>query len=58
MKNIKLTSKELIALREVLFNHNACNSGCVYEEMEHSKKGCDECEFVSSIESILNKISD
>lgn len=55
MKTLQLTSKELRALKEILFA-NPCNSGCAYEEMQNSKKDCDNCEFTKSIHSILDKI--
>lgn len=56
VKTIKLTSKEIRALNEVLYC-NPCRSGCAYDEMSHSGKTCDECEFTKSIESIEEKIN-
>lgn len=56
MKNIKLTAKELKALKELIWNSNPCSSGCVYPKMQNSRKDCDECEFIISIESIKDKI--
>lgn len=55
MKTIKLTSKEIRALKEQL-NANACSSGCAFEEMQNSKKSCDECDFRASILSIIEKL--
>lgn len=52
---VRFTKEELRALQEILLA-NPCNSGCVYEEMEKSKKNCNECEFTKSINSIINKI--
>lgn len=56
MKTIKLTAKEIRALKEQL-DANACSSGCAFEEMQRSRKNCDECEFPQLIESIIKKIS-
>ena len=56
MKTIKFTSKELRAL-EYLITTNPCSSGCVYKEMERSKKDCDECEFTKHQQSIIDKVS-
>lgn len=57
MKTIKLSKKEIRALREQL-SVNACSSGCAFEEMQMSKKDCDECEFPELIRSIEEKIAD
>jgi hypothetical protein len=56
MKTLKLTSKEEKALIELIANSNTCRNGCVYENMQNSKKDCDECEFTGSIDSISNKL--
>jgi hypothetical protein len=56
MKILKLTSKEEKALIELITNSNPCSSGCVYENMQDSKKDCDECEYTESINSISNKL--
>lgn len=59
MKTIKLTNKELRALSSALYgSHKCCASGCVYPEMQRSRKDCDECEFTLSIHSIIAKIED
>lgn len=52
---IEFTKKEIRALHAVLWA-NPCNSGCVYEEMDKSKKDCNDCELTKSIISITNKI--
>lgn len=56
MQTIKLTNKEIRALTEQLYA-NACSSGCAFEEMEDSKKDCDECEFPKLLRSIEDKIT-
>lgn len=55
MKTITLTAKEIRALEAQLFI-NPCSSGCVYEEMQNSKKDCDKCPFTKAIESICEKL--
>lgn len=56
MNKLDFTKKEIKALRELIGNSRACSCGCVYTEMEKSKKDCDECEFTQSINSISDKI--
>lgn len=56
MKTIKLTAKEIRALKEQLWA-NACSSGCAFSEMQRSRKDCDECDFPKLIRSIEEKIS-
>ena len=56
MRPIILTVKEEICLMEVLYNHKACSSGCILEEMEESKKNCDECAITESVWNILGKL--
>ena len=56
MKTIKITKKEIRAINEQ-FSANACRSCCAFEEMQTSKKDCDECEFPKLIASILEKIN-
>lgn len=57
MKTIQFTNKELKALRElVAYSHTVCSSGCVYPEMQNSKKDCSDCEFTKFIYSIEDKI--
>ena len=59
MKTLKITAKEERALRELLNNSfKCCNSGCVYSEMQNSRKNCEECNFTLSINSILDKIGE
>lgn len=58
IKTFKFTKGEIRALEGLLYSNNACNSGCIYPEMEKSKKDCDECKFTEDINSILNKIED
>lgn len=55
MKTITLTAKEIRALKAQLFA-NPCSSGCVYEEMENSKKDCSECKFTKDVESVCEKL--
>lgn len=56
MIKLNLTNKESKALKELIYNSNACSSGCIYPHMQESKKDCDECEFTKSIHSITKKI--
>jgi len=55
MKTITLTANEIKALKAQLFA-NPCSSGCVYEEMQNSKKDCNECKFTKDIESFCEKL--
>lgn len=57
MKEIKLSKNEIRALKELL-ETNACESGCVYNEMVKSRKDCDECNFTKAVQSIMNKINE
>jgi len=54
--NISLTENEERALSEILWSISACIGGCCYEEMEKSKKNCDECPFTEAIWSLRKKI--
>lgn len=56
MREINLTTKEEITLIEILHNHSACSSGCVFEEMEDYYIDCDECKLTASVFSILEKL--
>lgn len=58
MKILKLTNKEVRALQELVLINKVCSCGCVYPEMETSRKDCDDCEFEKSRRSILEKIED
>lgn len=55
MKTIKLTNKEVRALKYQI-EANACRSCCAFEEMQNSKKDCDECEFPNLIYGIGIKL--
>lgn len=58
MKTIKLTSKEVEAIQELIFCSNeACRNGCVYPSMQKSNIDCSECDFTKIIHSISNKLS-
>ncbi len=54
--NISLNENEERALSEILWSVSACSSGCCYEEMEKSKKDCDECPFTEAIWSLREKV--
>lgn len=58
MKILHFTNKELKALTELIYNGNGCSSACAYPEMQNSKKDCDECEYLKSISSVINKIEE
>lgn len=54
---LELDSKERRALEALLLHsESVCRSGCVYPEMQTSKKGCDACQFVNDVNSIMNKL--
>lgn len=55
MKIVFLTKQEIRALEAQLFV-NPCSSSCVYEEMQNSKKNCDECQFIKNIDSVCKKL--
>ena len=56
MMNILLNKNEERAFSELLWGISACSSGCYYEEMEKSKKDCDECPFTEAIWSLREKV--
>lgn len=57
IKTFTFTEKELRALKEVVFyGYLICSDGCVYPQMQNSKKDCDECEFTININNILGKL--
>ena len=57
MKTIQLTEKEERALTELLMHsREACSSGCVFPEMQTSKKDCDKCDYPKLIASIEDKL--
>lgn len=54
---LELNSKERRALEALLnYSYAACRNGCVYPEMQNSKKGCDNCQFVRDVDSLINKL--
>lgn len=54
---LELNSKERRALEALLLNsEEVCRNGCVYSEMLMSNKGCDACQFVNDVNSIMNKL--
>jgi hypothetical protein len=55
MITLKLTKQEERALQALLWC-NPCRSGCAWEEMEKSKKDCDECILSKAIQSIQDKL--
>lgn len=56
MRNIKLTNNEIRALKIILEETNACESGCAYPEMRNSRKSCNMCDFTKAVKNMLNKI--
>jgi len=56
LRTLSFTVQEEITLIEILHNHSACSSGCVFEEMEDSHIDCDECKLTASVFSILEKL--
>lgn len=40
----------------LMHSESVCRSGCVYPEMQTSKKGCNSCPFVSDVNNIMNKL--
>ena len=55
MKTIKLTTSEIRSLQHYLYS-NPCEAGCVYPEMNNSRKPCDECKLNNDKNSILEKL--
>lgn len=51
-----ISKNEERALSEILWSISACSNGCCYEEMEKSKKDCDECLFTEAIWSLRKKV--
>lgn len=57
MFKLELNEEELRAIETSLDNaYQICSCGCVYPEMQISKKECDECLFVLTVDKILKKI--
>lgn len=57
MKNIELTKIEERALLELLSHRYApCSSGCIFPEMQESKKNCDKCDYAKAIDGVANKM--
>lgn len=55
MKKIILTASEIRSLEHYLYT-NPCESGCVYSEMQNSRKSCEECKLNKDKDSILEKL--
>ena len=55
MKTIKLTASEIRTLKCFLYS-NPCSSGCAYQEMQRSKKDCEECKLTKDMHSIIDKL--
>ena len=55
MKAIILTTSEIRSLQHYLYS-NPCESGCVYPEMNNSRKSCEECKLNMDKNSILEKL--
>lgn len=56
MKKVILTASEIRTLEHYLYS-NPCESGCVYPEMNNSKKNCEECKLNKDKNSILEKLN-
>lgn len=57
MTTLKLTDNEVRALSGLLvYATEACSSGCVFPEMQKSKKGCEKCNYLLAIASIEAKL--
>lgn len=56
MKHIKLTASEIRSLEHYLYG-NPCQAGCVYSEMQNSKKDCKDCKLEKDRGSILEKLN-
>lgn len=52
---LELDKNQLRAL-SYLVDENPCNSGCCYNEMEKSKKDCDNCKFTKAQFELIQKI--
>ncbi|MCC0669149.1 hypothetical protein [Clostridioides sp. ZZV14-6153] len=55
MKILELNQNEIRAI-DAYMSSNPCRSGCVYDEMQNSRKNCDKCKLKSARISILEKL--
>ena len=57
MKTVTFTANEIRALQLFLWC-NPCKGGCAYEEMQSSKRDCDNCKLNEAIHSLTEKLFD